>query len=906
MLNFGNREFRNLQEQVKKNMDDISFILEQEGVLNEFGIKVVGQEESTDDIPSVADYKEDNPDWAYGDAYAIGTEAPYTLYVLTRANGTHPNDYWFDIGEFPVQGPQGEKGDKGDTGSTPNISTTATVETLSPGQSATATATRSGPDASPTITFAFGIPQGAQGIQGIQGIQGPQGEQGIQGIQGEKGDPGNLYFIIGQVDDESDLPSPSDVSRTSAYLVGESDPYDVYVIIGTSNNLEWINLGPIATTTMPTHVLTLSYSDHGTAASVTLADIVAESGAHFVQVGNVIFVSKELGVYYALYSESAEVKAAELLLNTTSGNWTITEFDLAKANGDYPAMTVGNAHQIVNLDDDRGSDQSKPFLLQATATNSNTTETATGPIVRIDELRGQSYVLNQLAIIPTISSRTTDGVTLTNNGDGSVTLSGTATAQITFNLSGNLQRSVPLGHKVMITNFKTPGNTTYYLFDAYESSITFAMSSTPYGYIKEKQGSSTIVSPRIRIENGATINETVWVMYFDLTLMFGPGNEPESYVEFARLFPNTYYAYNAGTYVSSRSSKLVNIGYNQFDEVLEGNGIKTSTGLNESSVNCFRTKNFTKVIPGYTYICEYNGASLGGSMFIYEYDNSQNFIKMTPSYDGAPKEVVLTSNTHYIRMHWYKADSNWASNTPSQSVAQVAIYIKWDRTGYEAYNKKEYTLPDVLLRSAGSAYDTITPDGTLTRNIGTYDLCDLLGTQSVAANGCIQIGVSTLGVKANTSYLTIANVTSEKYRTANYSETYGAQVKNSIAFVNNVIAVQDDAFIGKTAAEVKTYLGNLNIQFELATPVESQVTSFTQNIEVDDYGTMEFVSDYPQGYLIHYPADYVAMLDDLYLKTDGDMSGIPYAALPQADGTYKLVLTISNGEPTFSWVAESE
>ena len=77
MLKFGNKEFRNLQEQVKKNMDDILFILQEEGVLNEFGIKVVGQEDSVLDMPTVDDYKEDHEDWSYGDAYAIGTEEPY-------------------------------------------------------------------------------------------------------------------------------------------------------------------------------------------------------------------------------------------------------------------------------------------------------------------------------------------------------------------------------------------------------------------------------------------------------------------------------------------------------------------------------------------------------------------------------------------------------------------------------------------------------------------------------------------------------------------------------------------------------------------------------------------------------------------------------------------------------------
>ena len=62
MLKFGNKEFRNLQEQVKKNMDDILFILQEEGVLNEFGIKVVGQEEDVSEMPTVEEYKEEVSD----------------------------------------------------------------------------------------------------------------------------------------------------------------------------------------------------------------------------------------------------------------------------------------------------------------------------------------------------------------------------------------------------------------------------------------------------------------------------------------------------------------------------------------------------------------------------------------------------------------------------------------------------------------------------------------------------------------------------------------------------------------------------------------------------------------------------------------------------------------------------
>ena len=111
-----NKLFLNIQEQVEKNKKDILFILEERGALNQFGLRVVGEIESIDDLPTVDEYKEDNEDWSYGDCYAIGVPDDYELYILTRANSTHPNDYWFDIGRFPLPGPQGEQGDKGDKG----------------------------------------------------------------------------------------------------------------------------------------------------------------------------------------------------------------------------------------------------------------------------------------------------------------------------------------------------------------------------------------------------------------------------------------------------------------------------------------------------------------------------------------------------------------------------------------------------------------------------------------------------------------------------------------------------------------------------------------------------------------------------------------------------------------------
>lgn len=219
MLTIGNEEFRNLEEQVEKNKSDILYMLEEEGVLNQFGIKVVGQATTSDELPIPSSYTGD-----FGDAYAIGATSPYTLYIYTRANGTHPNNYWFNIGQFPLQGPKGADG---------------------------ATGAR-GPEGPEGKQGPQG-PQGKQGPQGIQGPTGPQGPQGVQGNPGPKGDPGRSFQVVGILDSASALPTPTEETRNQAYLVPdatEPGTYDLYVITGTTS-LVWENAGHIETVQGP-------------------------------------------------------------------------------------------------------------------------------------------------------------------------------------------------------------------------------------------------------------------------------------------------------------------------------------------------------------------------------------------------------------------------------------------------------------------------------------------------------------------------------------------------------------------------------------------------------------------------------------------------------------------------------
>lgn len=207
---YKDREYRNLQEQVLENMNDIQSIKEGSMVIAEFGIKVIGNVDDAEELPDPEYY-----DGEYGDAYLVGDEAPYDYYIYTRPfEGGDPQ--WLNIGIFPQPGPVGPTGPAGQDGA-------------------------QGPRGYTGPTGATG----PQGIQGPQGFKGDKGDKGDTGDQGPQGNPGISYVILGQVDDASELPSPSIVQRNSAYLVGTEEPYDLYVLIGSST-LSWFNAGSVS------------------------------------------------------------------------------------------------------------------------------------------------------------------------------------------------------------------------------------------------------------------------------------------------------------------------------------------------------------------------------------------------------------------------------------------------------------------------------------------------------------------------------------------------------------------------------------------------------------------------------------------------------------------------------------
>lgn len=254
---FDGKLYLNLEKQVQKNKEDIEYIVNQEGALNQFGLRVVGQVETIGDMPTIQAYKESNPKWDYGDAFMVGASTEEatvvdvdnaTLLVLTRANTVYPNDFWMNLGKFPKPGPVGPKGEQGEQGiqGEHGLNVLAGPGTQPSGQPIGTTYinsvtgnvykyTNNGWEQIGNIKGATG----SVGPAGPIGVRGPIGPKGATGAQGPRGIGVN---ILGTLTSTSQLPDPTTVGKDSAYIIPADGVNHLWVIEGT-DNLVWTDFG---------------------------------------------------------------------------------------------------------------------------------------------------------------------------------------------------------------------------------------------------------------------------------------------------------------------------------------------------------------------------------------------------------------------------------------------------------------------------------------------------------------------------------------------------------------------------------------------------------------------------------------------------------------------------------------
>ena len=182
-------------------------------------------------------------------------------------------------------------------------------------------------------------------------------------------------------------------------------------------------------------------------------------------------------------------------------------------------------------------------------TDTDTAYTKTVPtgakLMSVKSVGGRSIVFNQLVKpVPTVVTQA--GVKFTFSNDGIITLNGTATTTGSAVSVQSVKNQK--GHKYLM--IASPLSGVYGKDQLQFSSQSYGQDSTGHGTIITNESSNEKWYYTLYVYEGVTYdNVKLQPQIYDLTAMFGSGNEPTTVEEFEKIFPADYYPYNAGEVV---------------------------------------------------------------------------------------------------------------------------------------------------------------------------------------------------------------------------------------------------------------------------------------------------------------------------------------------------------------------
>lgn len=313
----------------------------------------------------------------------------------------------------------------------------------------------------------------------------------------------------------------------------------------------------------------------------------------------------------------------------------------------------------------------------------------------LSTIKGNSMVWNQLVqIAGSDISKSESGITITDNRDGSYSVSGTASADVIMQLFAVTNSA----HTFLFRGCPQGGSASTYYFG---SSATYC--DTGSGYMRTFGGSGSY-GQSIVIKAGTALPNpiTFYPQAIDLTLLFNNAI-PAGYTvaDFERDYPLKYYGYNPGQIIDLTGQGLETVGFNQWDEEREGGAFDADGNPTSGNADAFRSKNFTRVFPSTDYCLAAINATSGCYFYITEYDGNKTKIKtssgMTPT---EPRVFTTTATTAYIKFHFYKSGSGWQANPPTFSIC-INISNATKNGTYEPYWKstKNLGLDDIRVQS---------------------------------------------------------------------------------------------------------------------------------------------------------------------------------------------------------------
>lgn len=591
---------------------------------------------------------------------------------------------------------------------------------------------------------------------------------------------GNIYELLMGGSDKMVLGTALFVSHT-VERIGGADT-DVYTPIFSAVNVDL----PIST-----YAVLLAGEDYADVLVSYRADV---AGANTMRVSR-------WGIFASVATQLANLKK---------------QVDLKSfADGYYDNMGVGYAKNLIG---------------DGETTTEQFTERVAGGSHQIDDsiaeyslIKGNSVIWNQLN--KKQITETNKGITQVSTDDGITTINGTAeTDVILYNIidKGAVMKNLPNGHKGLFVYLVISGTFNGVGFWSYGNSSRKSFSSntefihnsdTPYEYLLQdiKQG-DTFDNLKFRFQ------------VFDLTQMFGAGNEP-TIEQFRQWFPNDYYPYNEGTIVNMTAEGVKTTGRNLWkkgDSIVYKAYIAQSYGNWETSddsrsiaIPCEpNTKYYIKpfeftstILRAATISTDIPAADRGwGPIPLVDKVYSPTNLEIEITTSSSARFLIVQFGSSYESMldKLYIGISRASVLEP-----HVTSERKWSETMAKCF-------PDGMAK-IGNVYDEMGATKAVQR-IGVVDLGAMNWSKVVDSKGQARFsGEDIVGSVQIQAPKQMPNIVNSKYPVITQNDSYIGAVEQGIAIFSSKPYVTDVSYTD--AASFKAAMQGKYLYYELAEPI---------------------------------------------------------------------------------------
>lgn len=496
-----------------------------------------------------------------------------------------------------------------------------------------------------------------------------------------------------------------------------------------------------------------------------------------------------------------------------------------------------------------------------------------GKLMSVKNIGGRSIVFNQ-NFQP--RKEINNGITATADSDGTIILNGTTTASyINFrDVTPEQNKIGKYAFKLLILN--NPDNISMKFGFLNRSNSTPAITS----------GSSTVIYNQTQHEIslgkatgisgfvvGTVFNDVkIKIQIFDLTLMFGTGNEPSTVEEFEKIFPADYYPYNAGEIISAGTEEIVEQGKNLFDKSGKENsdaytipmyydgrykGLKIPCENGNYTVSTKHKSGYTSGMSKAVYVI--------GTEISTDNNLTGTVIEHSTGYGYNVDKVGIISVKHgYIILSVFIGDSTTASRKSFFELCDIQVEKSSTATAYAPFHRNEYPIPEAIRTLPGYGWSA----GTA-RNYVDYE-----NKQNHQCVQSVDLGTLTWnidqGIRWYTyvlpKYLTDKNAMCNKliYSSNRELNDESKWINSGAGFFE--ICVADVT----TSADVAAKMSGVILYYELATPIVTDISSlipddFLRNIEVEAGGSVTFKNSNGDSYRIPVPSEeeYIVKLSEV-------------------------------------------